>query len=89
MIVSGKITKIETENSKMVFIEIRLDKVLAICCDGENLVGPIKNMGAMNANMLKYFHEFYTNLRQYKIAGYIKKHEVIQLILLNRFNTDL
>jgi hypothetical protein len=77
MICLGKITKIETESSKKTHIELRLDKVLAICYDGENLIDPEQCFYPPNQNYVDYFRPFYTNLYRFKISGCLKKHDVI------------
>ncbi len=80
MIVSGKITKIETENSKKIYLEIRLDKVLAICYNEEKLIDETTYRSASNENQLSILDEFYNNLYKFKITGYIKKHDVKLLL---------
>ena len=76
MICLGKITKIDTESSKKIHVELRLDKVLAICYDGENLIDPEHSNNPPNLNYVDYFRSFYTNLYRFKISGCIKKHDV-------------
>ncbi len=83
MIVSGKIIKIEEEeNSKKNYIEIRLEKVVAICYDGEFLKNSEGSINKPDHKFLDSIKTFLTNLYQYKICGYIKKHDVITFKLI-------
>jgi hypothetical protein len=80
MIASGKIIKIESENSKKNYIEIRLEKVIAICYNGESLIQPKESLSKPDFKLLDTLRIFLANLYKYKISGYVKKHDVTILI---------
>ena len=80
MIVSGKIIKIESENSKKNYIEIRLEKVLAICYNGESLIQSKEASNKPDFKIEDSLKLFLANLYKYKICGYVKKHDVTILI---------
>jgi hypothetical protein len=74
MIVSGRITRIKTEDSKKTFIEVRINTVLAICFDGPYLIKDketLKNLQSLQEN-----YDFLNNTYKYYITGYIKRHDV-------------
>jgi hypothetical protein len=70
MIVSGRIMSIQKENRKKTSIEVRLERVAAICYDGPNLIKENES------NCLNEFFKFYENLYGYNIIGVIRKNEV-------------
>jgi len=81
--VTGKIISVKKENNKNVYVEIRLERVVAICYDGDNLreipqkcYMNFSQRSGVNLSFINSFEKFYENLWEYNIVGYIRKHDV-------------
>lgn len=83
MIVTGVITQVNIEDRKNTFIEVRLGKVVSLLFNGDNLLdepqpyylGTSPSCG-INTTFVSYYENFYFNLFQYNIIGYIRKNDV-------------
>jgi hypothetical protein len=96
MIVSGTVSKITYEDNKKVHIEVKINKILAICFDGKNLIddGPMPYYKNTNQTMLdqQFINsnlEFYRDLSKYNLTGFIRKHDVKFFILKKIFDNKI
>ena len=85
MIIEGIVTKLEVDQTKKVYIEVRLNRILAICFDGDALIDDqqpyyfnLTNKFGPNHEFLQRNQDFYTNFYQFNIVGFIRKHDVNQ-----------
>jgi hypothetical protein len=83
MIIEGIVKKVELDQSKKVYIEVRLSRILAVCFDGESLIEdsqPYYNNNShkygLNTEFLLKAYENFKNLYKYNIVGFIRKHDV-------------
>jgi hypothetical protein len=82
MIVSGLVTKIIIEDNKKVYIEVILNKILAICFDGAGLIDEpqpyYRNTGQslLDMQVISDNIEFFKNISNHSISGFIRKHDV-------------
>ncbi len=83
MIVSGVITYLEKKDGKIVYIEVKIGRVLAVCFDSPYLENTperyyidsnIKN--GLNFAFFDSLNFFFQNLLKQDIIGYIRKHDV-------------
>jgi hypothetical protein len=65
-------------------IEIYLEKVVAICYEGDNLIDEpqpcyvnLSHKNGMQNSYIEHYSKFYENLYAHNIIGYIRKHDVI------------
>ncbi|MFM7853315.1 MAG: hypothetical protein ACKO96_15690, partial [Flammeovirgaceae bacterium] len=84
MIIEGIVTKVELDQSKKVYIEVRLSRILAVCFDGESLIDDSQpyytnniHKCGLNSEFLIKNNENYKNFYKYNIVGFIRKHDVI------------
>jgi hypothetical protein len=84
MIIEGIITKIEREDSKTSYIEVRLCRVQAICFDGPDLIDDTQEYyvdlelkNGPNELFIEKNKGLYLNLYSLNIIGYIRKNDVI------------
>lgn len=91
MIIEGIVTKVDLDQSKKVYIEVRLSRILAVCFDGESLIDDsqpyyINNIHkcGLNSEFLMKNYENYKNIYKYNIVGFIRKHDV-KRVILDRF----
>lgn len=84
MIVSGRISKVITKDGKKVFIEIKVERVLALLFDGPGLIDEF-NIFYLDGNYkhgpdyehLNRFGDLFSDLGKFNLTGYIRKHDVI------------
>lgn len=93
MIISGIVKTIDFENKKAVHIEVLINKVISICYDGQNLIEDTdskfihtstenKNTHrTINKEFLNEHLDFFQNIAKHKIVGFIRKHDVSNIIL--------
>ena len=86
MIIEGIVTKVELDQTKKVYIEVRLSRILVVCFDGDSLIEDpqpyyINHNHRLGPNTEFLFrnHEFYRNFYKYNIVGFIRKHDVIEV----------
>ena len=72
MIIEGIVTKLEVDQTKKVYIEVRLNRILAICFDGDALIDD------QQPYYFNLTNNFYKNFYQFNIVGFIRKHDVNQ-----------
>jgi hypothetical protein len=71
MLALGRITRIEKEDLKKVYLEVKLIKILGICYGGR--LEDIKyDMKDLESNL-----EFFNSLLKWNVYGYVPKHQVI------------
>jgi hypothetical protein len=85
MLISGIVNKIDYEdnkNSKKVYIEVSINKILAICYDGPSLIDepqPYYKNTSQSLLDLQFITEnlnFYQDISKYNLTGFIRKHDV-------------
>lgn len=83
MIMAGVIQYVEKKEGKIVYLEVKLNRVLAVCFGGNNLIDNneryyidynIKN--GLNYSYLESMNFFYQNLLKHGITGYIRSNNV-------------
>ena len=81
---TGRITQIKAQEGKKCLIEVKLERVVSLCYEGENLINdpasPIyldySHTNGPCFDYLQTFKNLYENLYAHNITGYIKKHDV-------------
>ena len=84
MIIEGIVTKLDIDQAKKVYIEVRISRILAICFDGESLIDDsqpfylnFNNKFGPNTDFIEKNTSHYKNLYKNNVIGFIRKHDVI------------
>jgi hypothetical protein len=85
MLVSGIVSKLEHEggrDSKKIYLEVKINKILAICYDGPGLLDDpqpyYKNtsQSLLDQQFISDNLIFYQDVSKHNITGFIRKHDV-------------
>lgn len=85
MIIEGIVTKVDTDLSKKVYLEVRLTRINAILFDGDSLIEEPQSFYiaenhrlGINESYIDAYRELFSKISNHNVIGFIRKHDVTE-----------